>query len=158
MAGWRVGAVIGAKPYIDTIMTFRSNMDSGMFKPIQEAAAVALGMGRDWIENLNSQYQKRKDAACEIMDNLRLEHDKNGAGLFVWGKIKDSKMDAETLANKILYDSRVFITPGHIFGSQGDQYLRISLCSPVEDMHAALDRIKIGSEKYSSSLNSATAL
>lgn len=158
MAGWRVGAVIGAKPYIDTIMTFRSNMDSGMFKPIQEAAAVALGMGRDWIENLNSQYQQRKDAACDIMDYLQLEHDKNGAGLFVWGKIKDLNLDSEALANKILYDSRVFITPGHIFGSQGDQYLRISLCSPVEDMHAALDRIKIGSEKYSSSLNSSTAL
>ena len=158
MAGWRVGAVVGAKPYIDTIMTFRSNMDSGMFKPIQEAAAVALGMGIDWTENLNMQYQKRKDAACDIMEYLQLEHDKNGAGLFVWGKIRDSKIDSEALTSKILYDSRVFITPGHVFGSQGEQYLRISLCSPVDDMHAALDRIKIGCDSYIGTSKSATGL
>jgi aspartate/methionine/tyrosine aminotransferase len=145
MAGWRVGAFIGAKPYIDTIMTFKSNMDSGMFKPVQEAAATALTLGKDWIDDLNHKYQCRKEAACDIMRTLNLEFDSNGAGLFVWGKINQTNLDAESLANKILYENRVFITPGHIFGDQGSNYLRISLCSPIEDMEAALYRIKTGS-------------
>jgi len=132
MAGWRVGAVIGAKRYID----------SGMFRPVQEAAAVALGLGTAWTENLNKQYQERKNAACDIMDLLGLEHDKKGAGLFVWGKITNPAFDAESLSNKILYEARVFITPGHIFGSQGDRYLRISLCSPEKEMRTALEKIK----------------
>lgn len=153
MAGWRVGAVIGAKPYIDTILTFKSNMDSGMFRPVQEAAAVALGLGADWTENLNKQYQKRKNAACDIMDFLGLKHDKKGAGLFVWGKIDNPIFDAESLSNKILYDARVFITPGHIFGSQGDRYLRISLCSPEKEMRSAQERIKTAFSLHSLYLN-----
>lgn len=144
MAGWRVGAFIGGKSCIDTIMTFKSNMDSGMFKPVQEAAAVALSLGKDWIDDLNARYQERKDAACNIMSELDLDFSRDGAGLFVWGKIKDASLDSETLANKILYDSRVFITPGHIFGPHGDRYLRISLCSSKEDMLAALYRIQTG--------------
>lgn len=144
MAGWRVGAFIGAKSAIDSIMTFKSNMDSGMFKPIQEAAAIALSLGKDWIDDLNEKYQERKDAAYEIMKELDLDYSKDGAGLFVWGKIKDPLLDSETVANKILYDSRVFITPGHIFGSIGDRYLRISLCSSKDDMLAALYRIQSG--------------
>jgi len=144
MAGWRVGGIISAKPYIDTIMTFKSNMDSGMFKPVQEAAAVALGMDSDWTDVLNAEYQKRKDGACEIMELLDLEYDKNGAGLFVWGKIKDPSVTGDMLADKLLYEARVFITPGHIFGTQGNQYLRISLCSPVEEMEAAAYRIRTG--------------
>ena len=144
MAGWRVGAFIGGKSCIDTIMTFKSNMDSGMFKPVQEAAAVALALGKDWIDDLNARYQERKDAACNVMSELDLDFSRDGAGLFVWGKIKDVSMDSETLANKILYDSRVFITPGHIFGPHGDRYLRISLCSSKEDMLAALYRIQTG--------------
>jgi LL-diaminopimelate aminotransferase len=142
MAGWRVGAFIGSKSYIDTIMTFKSNMDSGMFKPVQEAAAVALTLGQEWIDELNGKYQLRKEAACAIMSELDLEFETDGAGLFVWGKIKDPSVDSETFANKILYESRVFITPGHIFGSEGNQYLRISLCSSIEDIDAALERIK----------------
>jgi LL-diaminopimelate aminotransferase len=144
MAGWRVGGVIGTKPYIDTIMTFKSNMDSGMFKPIQEAAAIALGMEQSWVDGLNQAYQERKEAAFRILDVLGLTYEKDGAGLFVWGKIIDPNLDANMLADKLLYDFRVFITPGHIFGSQGNQYLRISLCSPVQDMEAALYRIKTG--------------
>lgn len=144
MAGWRVGAVIGAKPYIDTIMIFRSNMDSGMFKPIQEAAVIALNMPDTWIHDLNQAYQKRKDAACNIMKTLGLEYETDGAGLFVWGKISDPALDGDLLADRLLYEIRVFITPGHIFGSNGDRYLRISLCSPIEDMEAALYRIKTG--------------
>ncbi|MBK8624676.1 MAG: aminotransferase class I/II-fold pyridoxal phosphate-dependent enzyme [Saprospiraceae bacterium] len=144
MAGWRVGAVIGAKPYIDTIMTFKSNMDSGMFKPIQEAASIALAIKQSWIDGLNQVYQERKQAAFRIMDVLGLTYDYNSAGLFVWGKILDSSFDADKLADKLLYENRVFITPGHIFGNQGNQYLRISLCSPVSEMEAALYRIQTG--------------
>jgi aspartate/methionine/tyrosine aminotransferase len=144
MAGWRVGAFIGSKPYIDTIMTFKSNMDSGMFKPVQEAAAVALSLGKEWIEDLNEKYLERKEAACEIMLELDLEFDTDGAGLFVWGKIKENNLDSETLTNQILYDSRVFITPGHIFGANGDKYLRISLCSSKDDIKLALQRIRQG--------------
>ncbi len=150
MAGWRVGAVVGAKSYIDTIMTFKSNMDSGMFKPIQEAAAIALNLGQEWIDSLNAEYGLRKQAAIEIMETLSLECDKEGAGLFVWGKIKDESQDSETFSNQILNKSRVFITPGHIFGKQGNQYLRISLCSPVSDMVAALYRIKTGYQSSNS--------
>lgn len=144
MAGWRVGAVIGAKPYIDTIMTFRSNMDSGMFKPVQEAAAVALNLGQSWITELNLLYNERKIAACAIMDALGLKYDRNGAGLFIWGKVPNSLMNGEMLADKLLYEKRIFITPGHVFGNQGNLYLRISLCSPVSDMQAALYRIQTG--------------
>ena len=144
MAGWRVGAFIGSKSYIDTIMTFKSNMDSGMFKPVQEAAAVALTLGKGWIDHLNGKYRERKEAACAIMDELDLKYESDGAGLFVWGKIRDPHINSETLANTILYETRVFITPGHIFGNQGDQYLRISLCSSIDDINAALTRIKNG--------------
>ncbi len=150
MAGWRVGAVVGAKPYIDTIMTFKSNMDSGMFKPIQEAAAIALDLGQEWIDSLNAEYVLRKQAAIEIMETLGLDCDKEGAGLFVWGKIKDESQDSETFSNQILTKSRVFITPGHIFGKLGNQYLRISLCSPVSEMEAALYRIKTGYQSSNS--------
>lgn len=144
MAGWRVGALIGAKPYIDTVLKFKSNMDSGMFKPVQEAAAVALNLGQEWVDSLNKQYQERKEVACQIMEILDLEYNKNGAGLFIWGRIKDPQIDSESLSNKLLYDCGVFITPGHVFGSQGNQYLRISLCSPAADLLAALYRIKTG--------------
>ena len=142
MAGWRVGAVVGSKAYIDTIMTFKSNMDSGMFKPVQEAAAIALGLGSKWITSLNVEYAERKKAACAIMSALGLTFDEDGAGLFVWGKILEPNVDCDTLANKILYESRVFITPGHIFGTQGNRYLRISLCSTVAEMTQALQLIK----------------
>lgn len=144
MAGWRVGAVVAAKEYIDTILTFKSNMDSGMFKPVQLAAIEALNSPYEWIENLNFVYLNRKKIACDIMDLLNLDYDINGAGLFVWGKIKDSNLDAESFSNQLLQLTRVFISPGHIFGTLGSQYLRISLCSSEDDMKAALYRIKTG--------------
>jgi LL-diaminopimelate aminotransferase len=144
MAGWRIGAVIGGKPYIDTIMTFKSNMDSGMFKPLQEAAIVALGLGQNWINELNQKYLKRKHIACDIMKTLGLEYETDGAGLFVWGKITNPAIDGDSLSDRLLYEKRVFITPGHVFGNQGNRFLRISLCSPEEDMLAALYRIQTG--------------
>ncbi|MBK9734864.1 MAG: aminotransferase class I/II-fold pyridoxal phosphate-dependent enzyme [Saprospiraceae bacterium] len=144
MAGWRVGAVIGAREYIDTIMTFKSNMDSGMFKPIQEASAAALELGQDWIKNLNEVYKERKVAACNIMAALRCSYDETGAGMFIWGKIPMELKDSDAFSDQLLKDTRVFITPGHIFGSKGLRFLRVSLCSSAEDMKAALYRIKTG--------------
>lgn len=144
MAGWRVGAVAGQKQHIDAVLTYKSNMDSGMFRPVQDAAAVALGLDDGWIKGLNKEYRKRKEAALAIFDALDLEYDADGAGIFVWGKISDQDQNAESLSEKLLHSSRVFITPGHVFGSMGDTYLRISLCSPVADMEAALYRIRTG--------------
>lgn len=144
MAGWRVGAIAGQKSYIDAVMTFKSNMDSGTFRPVQDAAVVALGLGDDWIRNLNSTYSHRKEAAMAIFDELGLTCNPNGAGIFVWGKITDPQEDGESLSERLLHSSRVFITPGHVFGSMGERYLRISLCSPVADMEAALYRIRTG--------------
>ena len=142
MAGWRVGAVAGKKPYIDAIMTYRSNMDSGMFKPVQEAAVTALGLGKDWIRSLNSIYFKRRAMASSLFSELDLEFDRDGAGLFLWGRIKDSYSSAEAYSEYLLNTYRVFITPGHIFGTNGEHYLRVSLCSPEEDFIEAINRMK----------------
>lgn len=144
MAGWRVGAVTGNKEYIDAVLAYKSNMDSGMFRPVLDAAVVALGLGDDWITELNNTYAARKKAAFAIFDQLGLEYNPDGAGIFVWGRIKDNHHDGESLSANILSQSRVFITPGHVFGNQGQNYLRISLCSPIEDMEAALYRIRTG--------------
>jgi LL-diaminopimelate aminotransferase len=141
MAGWRIGAVTSSKEIIDTIMTFKSNMDSGMFRPLQAAAIQALNTSDHWIETLNSAYTKRKLIAAKIMDALDLSYDMNCATLFLWGKIK-SEHDGISLADEILYGAKVFITPGSIFGSNGDKYLRISLCSNETELEEALDRIQ----------------
>lgn len=141
MAGWRIGAVSGAKSYIDAIMTFKSNMDSGMYKPLQLAAIEALSLGQDWIDDLNTQYKPRQKAAQNIMDLLGCEYEENSASLFVWGRIPKHVTDVNVFTDEILHGARVFLTPGHIFGSQGQKFLRISLCSTVTEMEAAYDRI-----------------
>lgn len=141
MAGWRVGAVAGNKAYLDAIMNYKSNMDSGMFKPVQEAATVALGLGNDWIHDLNKTYRERKKIACRLFTMLDLDFDENSAGIFVWGKIRNNDMTAEELSEYILNQYRIFITPGHIFGKCGTNYLRLSLCSPENDIQLAMQRI-----------------
>jgi LL-diaminopimelate aminotransferase len=142
MAGWRVGAIAGHKSYIDQIMKFKSNMDSGMFKPIQKAAAVALGMPHSWFDNLNAIYKKRKSIAIEILKEVGCIIAAEGAGMFVWAKIPQSYKNADDLSNMLLLEARVFITPGHIFGSNGEKYLRISLCSDEIQLDKAWSRIK----------------
>ncbi|MBK8389810.1 MAG: aminotransferase class I/II-fold pyridoxal phosphate-dependent enzyme [Saprospiraceae bacterium] len=141
MAGWRIGAVCGSKQCMDTILKFKSNMDSGMFKPMQVAAVVALSLGSEWFDYLNGEYHKRKIIAIEIMKAIGCEPLLDGVGMFVWAKIPDDVKSAEEMADEILYKNRVFITPGHIFGSNGDRYLRISLCSDEVGLNAALHRI-----------------
>jgi aspartate/methionine/tyrosine aminotransferase len=142
MAGWRVGALCGHQKHISAVMSFRSQMDSGMFRPIQNAAATALALSRDWTDELNAVYYKRQKIGYEIMNALGLETQPEAAGLFLWGKIKKPHMHSEEFSNFLLQKARVFITPGHIFGSAGDHYLRVSLCSSESDLEEALSRIE----------------
>lgn len=141
MAGWRVGVLSGAKEYIDTVLRFKSNMDSGMYRPIQEAAVTALEMDDSWFESINAIYIKRRAIVYQIMDAIQCKYDRNAVGLFVWGKISKGWQDSGELVDKLLYERKVFITPGFIFGSGGDRYVRISLCADEEVLLEALSRI-----------------
>lgn len=144
MAGWRVGLMCGAKDRIEEVLRFKSNMDSGMFLPVQLAAAKALSLGKDWYENVNIVYRDRKVKAFELLDLLNCVYDKTQAGMFVWAKISSNYEDGYKLSDAVLYDSNVFITPGGIFGSNGNDYIRVSLCAPVEKFEEAIERIKKG--------------
>jgi len=142
MAGFRVGVLTGNKEYIDTVMRFKTNMDSGMYLPIQKAAAKALSLDEYWYQNLNRIYKERRQKVWEIFDYLGCTYSIDSVGLFVWAKIPDHYNIAEDLAEKILQTSKVFITPGSVFGTNGDRYLRISLTSSLAIFEKALGRIK----------------
>lgn len=142
MAGWRIGMVGGRKEYLDYLMRFKSQMDSGMFKPMQLAAVKALEAGSEWTDSLNAMYRERKLRAHALLDHLGCIYDQDQSGLFVWARIPATENSGQELADRILLEKRVFITPGFIFGPQGDQYVRISLCQPKEVINSALDRIK----------------
>ena len=142
MAGWRVGAVAGAKEYLQSVLRFKSNMDSGMFRGIQEAAVVALGLGPEWYEELNGHYRKRREVAYQIMDAIDCSYSSDQVGLFVWAKCPEGKTGYE-VSDAALYGPDVFITPGGIFGSRGENYVRISLCATVEVLQEALSRLTI---------------
>jgi LL-diaminopimelate aminotransferase len=142
MAGWRVGIMCGAKERIEEVLRFKSNMDSGMFLPVQLAAAKALGLGKDWYDGVNKIYRERKEKAFELLDLLDCNYDKTQAGMFVWAKIPTNFEDGYKLSNDVLYNANVFITPGGIFGSNGNAYVRVSLCASVEKFEEAIERIK----------------
>ncbi len=142
MAGWRVGMMVGAKERIDDVLRFKSNMDSGMFLPVQLAAAKALTLDKDWYEELNKVYAERRTLVYEIMDALKCSYNKTQVGLFVWGKIAEGYKDGFKLCDDVLYNKSVFVTPGGIFGSNGDNYIRISLCATKEVLAEGLERIK----------------
>lgn len=141
MAGWRVGILAGAKERIDDIIRFKSNMDSGMFLPVQLAAAKALELGQEWHDELNMIYNKRRKKVFKLLKLLDCSYDENQAGLFVWAAIPSDYRDGYQLSDKVLYGSNVFITPGGIFGSAGDRYIRVSLCSSEEKFDEAIDRV-----------------
>ena len=141
MAGWRVGMLLGKQEWISTVMKFKSNMDSGMFLPLQLGAVEALNNPPSWYENLNAIYEKRQKEAFKIMDALNCIYQKDQGGMFVWAKIPSSYKDAFELSDQVLEGAEVFVTPGGIFGSQGNQYLRISLCNKVEVFQECLSRI-----------------
>lgn len=141
MAGWRVGMLCGAAAHITNVLRFKSNMDSGMFLPVQLAAAKALGLGQEWHDRLNETYRQRRQAVFKMLDQLSCTYSKAQAGLFVWAKIPALYKNGFELSDEILYNKNVFITPGGIFGSAGERYIRVSLCSPVEKLRDALNRI-----------------
>ena len=142
MAGWRVGILCGAKERIDEVLRFKSNMDSGMFLPVQLAAAKALSLGKEWYDSINMIYKERKEKAIEILDLLKCTYDVSQAGMFVWAKVPSAFKDSFALSDEVLYNSNVFITPGGIFGSNGNNYVRISLCAPIQKFEEAIARIK----------------
>jgi aspartate/methionine/tyrosine aminotransferase len=141
MAGWRIGWVAGNKDYIDAVLRVKSNMDSGMFLGLQQAAVEALKNGDEWFSQLNGIYRERRDAACKILDALQCSYSSKQSGLFVWAKAPDHVADVEKWIDAILYGTKVFITPGFIFGDAGARYIRISLCATVEKLNEAHGRI-----------------
>jgi LL-diaminopimelate aminotransferase len=141
MAGWRVGTLCGAKERIDEVLRFKSNMDSGMFLPLQLAAAKALGLDKDWYDSVNKVYTARRKKVFELLDLLDCVYDKTQAGMFVWAKIPAGYKNGFALSDEILYNANVFITPGGIFGSAGDPYIRVSLCSPEEKLAESIKRV-----------------
>ena len=143
MPGWRVGMIAANPTFIQWILKVKSNIDSGMFRPLQLAAAEALHNEDSWHEAMNIDlYGKRRAVAEQIMDILGCTYDKNQVGMFVWGKIPAELNDVEELTEKILHQARVFITPGFIFGSNGARYIRISLCATEQKLKEALERVK----------------
>ena len=142
MAGWRVGMVAGHEEYIQAILKVKSNMDSGMFKPLQMAAVEALKAGDDWFSQINQVYKKRQQYIFRMLDHLKCSYDPNQTGMFVWAKIPARCSGSEKFSDEILKESSVFMTPGFIFGSGGEGYIRLSLCAKEERLEEAESRIK----------------
>ncbi|HUZ58251.1 MAG TPA: aminotransferase class I/II-fold pyridoxal phosphate-dependent enzyme [Hanamia sp.] len=142
MAGWRMGMLCGAKERIGEVLRFKSNMDSGMFLPLQLAAAKALELGKDWYDSVNTVYRRRREKVFELLNCLNCSFDKDQAGLFVWASIPSGYKDGYELTDKVLNDCNVFIAPGGIFGDAGDTYIRVSLCATEEKLNEAIKRIK----------------
>jgi aspartate/methionine/tyrosine aminotransferase len=150
MAGWRVGVLCSAKERIEEVLRFKTNMDSGMFLPMQLAAAKALTLGQDWYNSVNAVYAERRQKVYELLDTLQCSYSKTQVGLFIWASIPAGYKDGYALSDEVLYNSNVFITPGGIFGSGGNQYIRVSLCGSVTRFDEAIIRIqnsKVKSQK-----------
>jgi len=142
MAGWRVGMLVGKKERIDEVLRFKSNMDSGMYLPIQLAAAKALSLDKDWYDSINVIYKARRQKVFELLDLLNCTYSKTQVGMFVWASVPTSYTDGYAVSDEVLYDAGVFITPGGIFGTGGNHFIRISLCAPVARFEEAISRIK----------------
>ncbi|MFT3902320.1 MAG: aminotransferase class I/II-fold pyridoxal phosphate-dependent enzyme [Niabella sp.] len=142
MAGWRVGVLCGAQERINEVVRFKSNMDSGMFRGLQIAAVEALSLGRDWFEEVNKVYRQRREKVFELLDILGCTYDKAQVGLFVWASVPEQYKDCYEIADDVLYKANVFITPGGIFGSAGEKFVRISLCCPETVLEQAIQRVK----------------
>ena len=152
MAGWRVGMVAGDAEAVSLILKVKSQMDSGIFKPLQLAAAAALDQGPEWFGELNAEYRARREAAGRIFDAVGAKYDSDSAGLFLWGHVGDvepeeGKTRGETVSDRYLYGAGVFITPGFIFGRNGEDYVRVSLCAPVPVLEEARRKIVALNEK-----------
>jgi len=142
MAGWRVGMLSGKAALIQAVLKVKSNMDSGMFFGIQQGAIAALKADASWFESLNTIYRKRRKLVEKLATKLGAEFDSESVGLFVWAKLPKGSVDAETFIDNILHKQHIFITPGTIFGTQGDGYIRFSLCVPETTIEEAINRIE----------------
>ncbi len=142
MAGWRVGMVCGRKEYVDAILNVKSNVDSGMFRPVQEASVEALNLPTAWFDELNAGYRKKKELATKILDTLGCAYDDKQSGMFIWAKIPEGEK-SEMFIEEILQEKSVFIPPGTVFGTNGEGYIRISLCPNKEMFGTAIQRLKM---------------
>jgi LL-diaminopimelate aminotransferase len=143
MAGWRVGMVLGKKDFIEAVLKVKSNMDSGMFYGIQKGAIAALKSDASWFKKQNSIYRKRRELTFELASSLGCTFDRNSVGLFVWAKLPNGINSSEKFIDNILYEKSIFITPGTIFGSNGEGFIRFSLCVPEEKITEAINRFKV---------------
>jgi len=142
MAGWRIGMVAGSEENINHILKVKSNFDSGIFKPLQQAAAKALQLPRSWYDEINKLYGERRKLVWQIMDQLGCSYDKNTSGMFVWAKVPYNYKDGSALSDELLYEHSIFTAPGFIFGSNGNNYIRISLCADGNQLKEALKRVE----------------
>ena len=142
MPGWRIGMLATNAEFVQWILKVKSNIDSGMFRATQLAAATALEAEQEWYDGNNRNYRNRRALAGEIMNTLGCSYDDKQVGMFLWGRIPDSCNDVEELTERVLHEARVFLTPGFIFGSNGSRYIRISLCCKEDKLAEALERIK----------------
>ncbi|MCP4550701.1 MAG: aminotransferase class I/II-fold pyridoxal phosphate-dependent enzyme [Bacteroidetes bacterium] len=147
MAGWRIGMLASNPEVINFILKIKSNTDSGIFKPLQLAAISALNSSKEWYTNLNYEYRKRREIVLEILDILLCKYTPDQNGMFIWAKIPESFKNSEAFSEHILNTYKVFITPGFIFGSQGDKYIRISLCINTSKLNIVKSRIQLINKK-----------
>lgn len=142
MAGWRVGMVLGKKDHIEAILKVKSNMDSGMFYGIQQGAIAALQSGKVWFDELDAVYTSRRKRMFQLASLLQCTFDANAVGMFVWAKLPPGSLSSEKYIDELLYKKDIFIAPGTIFGSNGEGYIRFSLCVPAEKIDEAIARFK----------------
>lgn len=141
MAGWRVGVAVGNKKILEEILKVKSNFDSGMFKPIQRAAIKALELDKNWFEEINNEYRFRKVLIEDILLKLNCEFESNTSGLFIWSKVPEKYKNGEEFSNYLLHEKGIFASPGHIFGSNGEKYIRFSLCASQKDIIESRNRL-----------------
>jgi LL-diaminopimelate aminotransferase len=142
MAGWRLGWLAGRKDYVNTVLRVASNVESGIFLPLQEAAVHALKAGPEWYRQVQAEYDQRRAIGTSILTDLGCTVEPGQAGMFVWGRIPQQAPEAQLLSNELLQTRHVFLTPGSLFGLRGNRYLRLSLCSPGSVLKTALDRVR----------------
>ena len=142
LAGWRVGMLVGRADLLAAVLRFKSNMDSGMFLPVQQAAAAALALGSEWFAELNATYRARREQVLELLRALGCTPAPGQVGLFIWASVPDGYADGYALSDAVLAAARVFLTPGGIFGSNGNGYIRASLCQPEAVLREALERVQ----------------
>ena len=140
MAGWRVGMVLGSAEHINAVLKVKSNMDSGMFYGIQKGAIEALKSGQEWFDKLNEVYTSRRALMYQLADKLNCTYDTKAVGMFLWAKLPEGSKSAEEFIDEVLYDKNLFITPGTIFGSNGEGYVRFSLCVTEDKIKEAISR------------------